>query len=42
MVGTADMAVGTATVPSCPTGASIIGAVAADNDWTAGWTYGLP
>lgn len=39
-VPTADMAVGTATVPT-PVGSSIIGAVAADNDWTTGWTYGL-
>ena len=39
-VPVADMVVGTETIPT-PVGSSIIGAVAADNDWTADWTYGL-
>lgn len=39
-VPTADMTIGASTVPT-PVGSSIIGAVAADNDWTKGWTYGL-
>ena len=39
-VPVADMVVGTDTIPT-PVGSAIIGAVSADNDWTAGWTYGL-
>ncbi len=39
-VPVADMVVGTETIPT-PVDSSIIGAVSADNDWTAGWTYGL-
>ncbi len=39
-VPTAGMVVGTGTIPT-PVGSTIIGAVSADNDWTAGWTYGL-
>jgi hypothetical protein len=36
----ADMVVGTGVIPT-PVESTIIGAVSADNDWTAGWTYGL-
>lgn len=39
-VPTADMVVGTGTIPT-PVDSTVIGAVSADNDWTAGWTYGL-
>lgn len=39
-VSPGDMVVGTSTIPT-PIGSSIIGAVAADDDWTIGWTYGL-
>jgi hypothetical protein len=36
----ADMVVGTDSIPT-PVDSTILGAVSADNDWTAGWTYGL-
>lgn len=40
-VPAADMVATGETIPAPVAGSSIIGAVSADDDWTAGWAYGL-